>query len=76
MAGRSMALRSMIGEFRAVRPRVVASRFRTIPRRLWYSATGMVLALGALSRTDPLTGLRNQRAFEGRLADEVARAGR
>ena len=29
-----------------------------------------------LSRTDPLTGLRNQRAFEERLAEEVARAGR
>jgi len=29
-----------------------------------------------LSRTDPLTRLRNQRAFEERLAEEVARAGR
>jgi diguanylate cyclase (GGDEF)-like protein len=33
-------------------------------------------ALVDLSRTDPLTGLRNQRAFEERLAEEVARAGR
>jgi diguanylate cyclase (GGDEF)-like protein len=33
-------------------------------------------ALVDLSRTDPLTGLRNQRAFDERLADEVARAGR
>ena len=29
-----------------------------------------------LSRTDPLTGLRNIRAFEERLADEVVRAQR
>jgi diguanylate cyclase (GGDEF)-like protein len=33
-------------------------------------------ALVDLSRTDPLTGLRNQRAFEERFADEVARAAR
>ncbi|HET6898433.1 MAG TPA: GGDEF domain-containing protein [Vicinamibacteria bacterium] len=33
-------------------------------------------ALVDLARTDPLTGLRNQRAFEERLADEVARSGR
>jgi len=33
-------------------------------------------ALVDLSRTDPLTGLRNQRAFEERLAEEVARSGR
>jgi len=33
-------------------------------------------ALVELSRTDPLTRLRNQRAFEERLAEEVARAGR
>jgi len=129
-----MALRSTIGEFRTTRPRLIASRFRRVPRRLRYAATGIVLALGAplgllglrlaaapeasatalrfelerdsaaflyvtastmvvffafgyvlgrqadvladLSRTDPLTGLRNQRAFEDRLAEEVARAGR
>jgi diguanylate cyclase (GGDEF)-like protein len=33
-------------------------------------------ALVDLSRTDPLTGLRNARAFEERLGEEVARAGR
>jgi diguanylate cyclase (GGDEF)-like protein len=116
------------------RARLVASRLRTVPRRLGYAAIGIVLALGAplglavlrlataspadagglraeierdlgaflyvtastmvvfgafgyvlgrqadalvdLSRTDPLTRLRNQRAFEERLAEEVARAGR
>jgi diguanylate cyclase (GGDEF)-like protein len=129
-----MPLRSAIGDFRTGRPRLVASRHRTVPRRLAYAAIGVLLALGAplglailrlatasetsaqalsrelerdfgaflyvtastmvvffafgyvlgrqadalldLSRTDPLTGLRNQRAFEERLAEEVARAGR
>jgi diguanylate cyclase (GGDEF)-like protein len=33
-------------------------------------------ALSDLSRTDSLTGLRNQRAFDERLEEEVARAGR
>jgi diguanylate cyclase (GGDEF)-like protein len=46
-----------------------------------FSAFGYVLgrqadALVDLSRTDPLTGLRNQRAFEERLVEEVARAQR
>jgi diguanylate cyclase (GGDEF)-like protein len=130
----SMPPPSTIGELRIARKRLVASRFRTVSRRLAYAAIGVVLALGAplglailrltttsamslealrgeveqdlgaflyvtastvvvffgfgyvlgrqadalvdLSRTDPLTGLRNQRAFEERLAEEVARAGR
>lgn len=129
-----MALRSTIGEFHTARAHPVASRFATVPRRLRYAATGIVLALGAplglallrlaaapevsatalrrewerdfagflyvsastmvvffafgyvlgrqvdaladLARTDPLTGLRNQRAFEERLAEEIARSGR
>jgi diguanylate cyclase (GGDEF)-like protein len=46
-----------------------------------FSAFGWVLgrhadALADLSRTDPLTGLRNQRAFDERLEEEVTRAGR
>lgn len=44
-----------------------------------FAAFGYVLgwqadALLEMSRTDPLTGLRNQRAFEERLPDELARA--
>jgi diguanylate cyclase (GGDEF)-like protein len=46
-----------------------------------FLALGYVLGrqadrLLALSQTDPLTGLRNARAFEERLAEEVARARR
>jgi diguanylate cyclase (GGDEF)-like protein len=53
----------------------------TISTALVFSAFGGILGWHAdmlvhLSRTDPLTGLRNQRAFEERLAEEIARAER
>lgn len=53
----------------------------TMSTRAVFSAFGYLLGRQAdvlvdLSRSDPLTGLRNFRAFEERLAEEVARAGR
>lgn len=53
----------------------------TLSTVLVFSAFGYVIGRQAdtlveLSRTDPLTGLRNPRAFEERLAEEVARAAR
>jgi diguanylate cyclase (GGDEF)-like protein len=53
----------------------------TVSTMAVFLAFGYVLgrqadALVDLSRTDPLTGLRNQRAFDERLAEEVARARR
>jgi diguanylate cyclase (GGDEF)-like protein len=53
----------------------------TVSTMAVFSAFGYVLGRQAdqlieLARTDPLTGLRNPRAFEERLAEEVARAAR
>jgi diguanylate cyclase (GGDEF)-like protein len=53
----------------------------TLSTMIVFSAFGYVLgrqadALMEISRTDSLTGLRNHRAFEERLAEEVARAAR
>jgi diguanylate cyclase (GGDEF)-like protein len=53
----------------------------TLSTVLVFSVFGYIIGrqsdvLVDLSRTDPLTGLRNPRAFEERLAEEVARAAR
>lgn len=66
---------------REVKQDLPAFLYVTISTLVVFSAFGYVLgrqadALLDLSRTDPLTGLRNQRAFEERLVEEVARAGR
>jgi len=55
--------------------------YATVSTMAVFALFGYVLgrqadALVSLSRTDSLTGLRNQGAFQERLADEVARAGR
>jgi diguanylate cyclase (GGDEF)-like protein len=45
-------------------------------RRLIFANARLLQELEALSRTDPLTGLANRRAFDERLRQEVARARR
>ena len=66
---------------REIEQDLAAFLYVTLSTMVVFFAFGYVLgrqvdALVDLSRTDPLTGLRNQRAFDERLADEVARAGR
>lgn len=73
-----LRLASLVREVRRDLPTFL---YVTVSTLVVFSAFGYVLgrqadALMELSRTDPLTGLRNQRAFEERLAEELARSSR
>jgi diguanylate cyclase (GGDEF)-like protein len=66
---------------RIVQEDLAAFLYVSLSTLVVFAACGHLLgrqadALVDLSRTDPLTGLRNIRAFEERLADEVVRAQR
>jgi diguanylate cyclase len=73
--------RSAAGFREAIEQDPAAFLYVTLSTMVVFFAFGYVLgrqadALVDLSRTDPLTGLRNQRAFDERLGEEVARAAR